>query len=1287
MSAQEGQQQQQQQQAPQGQQLSDGPLDSITLGHLRNLVKFGTPKSRQFDFPFHADTDTIRNEIDEFYSYVEAPQTAENRSCWEEWCSLPPQARSGGVAGTGANEAGAGGELEPDADGRDVGEREYSSEEPVGSSGLAEDGGALGLGLGINEGTVGGGGVGSGPGVGSGAGDRMGDEGPKRKSGGSIVGEWTTLPSSARRRTVQSLLSTLEVRDPETRLRASRALLYILQGAFADTSGPEHQLHWLLENARMVRSLGGLGDIFAACKIACWKHDWLSSLPDHIPSTEPGLKGAPAAPLLTPEAKAEYLDEINLELALHFAQLYSLIEANRGDEEWGDELMSLEPPLPIYLFNLVAALREKSAKGYPVKKLLLLLWKSILCCFGGMEDVNRCKMLAREIEGLTPTDETKKPRGKDLKANPIDFVDFTQELSAKYPTFIPPKHGSDLPLEKIASAVSPIPARRPMTSGVEGINGDQQGQGSQQVNNNMSNGNGNAAGFPGTPAPSPPPSPKPNKQKYQTDQTRPFVFPYSRSVQGDRMVPYSIEEAGKLFKENMHVSLELWQTWRLREQCIHDESGVASAADGTRVGLGDKGKGSRYHGWGGKNEMTHGFNGPSPLARFEAAPSSSQGSRSPSSTEGPPASQSQQSSGAAYRFKVKGEATLEHLVDVETEIEEEIQSIEADHLLAAMDNDRYIGTLNELRQKRADVRRLQRIDMLYRAILPQMQSSVIVLLKLLLATVTAGSTNSAHAQAIADGVPHDDAPPPTLEDVDVARHREILTKAVSAILLLSLKWFKVSHVMKYNYFSQVLVDSNVLLLILKIFGLQEVSQAVRAINEADEFRFFNYCFLNGGREARNSRAEDSLISRQDVIGPMPINIYPTSPGTGTTCLINGQEVEMIKMFNWRNLFSSINFTRILQKLTKRKVHRILLLVQYKSSQILKKTLKVPHPGLELYALKILKSQVPFCGRKWRQSNMKIITSIYLHCRPDLRDEWLAGSDIDADVEESLPQEQALRSLVKFYNNTRFGNQGGGGVGGGGHAYRRSMSTSNGGATATDSGGGGGGGGNAHHQNEHGNNNLPHYLLSPGGRNGANATGNSFFENDILPPLRRNTASSTPGGYIPDDVVEGYLDTYEDVLGEVFGDSVYNLGGHGNDPQQQAGGSGVAGVGGGGGGGGGGSDEDLSGWSSGKWGLTQQGSSTAWARLGEILGETGDEASSVGGQGSSEGDGEGGSGGNSNHRDKNDDDDRLGDEDDNGERDENRNDWEHLSPKEMKYPPLLPILVVATTAGRTRIRAL
>jgi hypothetical protein len=33
--------------------------------------------------------------------------------------------------------------------------------------------------------------------------------------------------------------------------------------------------------------------------------------------------------------------------------------------------------------------------------------------------------------------------------------------------------------------------------------------------------------------------------------------------------------------------------------------------------------------------------------------------------------------------------------------------------------------------------------------------------------------------------------------------------------------------------------------------------------------------------------------------------------------------------------------------------------------------------------------------------MKVITSIYLNCRPELRDEWLGGTDQDTELEDAL----------------------------------------------------------------------------------------------------------------------------------------------------------------------------------------------------------------------------------------------------------------------------------------------
>lgn len=95
------------------------------------------------------------------------------------------------------------------------------------------------------------------------------------------------------------------------------------------------------------------------------------------------------------------------------------------------------------------------------------------------------------------------------------------------------------------------------------------------------------------------------------------------------------------------------------------------------------------------------------------------------------------------------------------------------------------------------------------------------------------------------------------------------------------------------------------------------------------------------------------------------------------------------------------------------------MVQYKSSATLKKCLKVAEPSLRLATLKCIKGQVPYCHRKWRQGNMRIITAIYMHCKPTLRDEWLAGIDVDQELNEALPQEQALRALTAWFHARRY----------------------------------------------------------------------------------------------------------------------------------------------------------------------------------------------------------------------------------------------------------------------------
>jgi len=113
-----------------------------------------------------------------------------------------------------------------------------------------------------------------------------------------------------------------------------------------------------------------------------------------------------------------------------------------------------------------------------------------------------------------------------------------------------------------------------------------------------------------------------------------------------------------------------------------------------------------------------------------------------------------------------------------------------------------------LKLKREDLMRLRRVEQIYSAVLPVLSNWVLVLLKLLLAIVSASSPSqppvSANSASFPPGVSSPQDPqqpplhPPTLDEIDVTRHREITTKAVSAILLLTLKWFKVSRGFVYS---------------------------------------------------------------------------------------------------------------------------------------------------------------------------------------------------------------------------------------------------------------------------------------------------------------------------------------------------------------------------------------------------------------------------------------------------------------------------------------------------------
>ncbi|KAJ3572645.1 hypothetical protein NP233_g2951 [Leucocoprinus birnbaumii] len=782
----------------------------------------------------------------------------------------------------------------------------------------------------------------------------------------SYMPEWMKASPADRRTHVQLLLESLEHKDTEIR-------------TFAETGSPQDQLHWIFENAKVVRDADGISCVVEAVKIASRKHDFLCGLSDQDAIRfNIGLAD-----------KANLLEEILTELSVYFGMLYHLIEVFKGHEDFAEEIMSLEPPLPVYLFSIISNLRDKSAKGYPIKKvkLLLLMWKTLLACWGGIRDYARVKQLARELAGLPPVSDF----NKKLKTSALDVEQYRNETSVKYPTFTPPKtppmNLADFPIAKsnsskltqrLSQAYNPIPLRHhyhhddlePAHTGMlPGQSGFQQ---HQMGPNSSFRGNPQ----PPTPAPSPPPSPKPKKQQYQTDQSRPFLLPFSaKKGKKANLVPFAIDEAERLFNKHLYVSLALTQMWRTREDCMTFESGLERMP-----GMDETYRSSTF------------LANVSPLSRI-----------------------------------IFGALVNEHQ-EVETEPLPDVAQINREIEAAARAENLATNAAEKRkwRQRREDLNRLKRVEQVYGAVLPHLAGWVLVLLKLLLATVSA-STNglqnpqpsgssvfppgvSSPINSAAPGPEQPPAHPPTLEEIDVTRHREITSKAVSAIILIVLKWFKVSHAMKFHHVGHHLLDTNCLLLILKMFGLQEIAQLVVSKADSPENNFFNFC-LNYSKNPQPHQPEDNSQR----------NLRQTA--TRTVTLPNGEkheeEVEIVYDYSWRNFFATINYAKIMQKLSKGRPHRIWMLVHYKSSAVLKRVLRVMHPMLQINILKLIKSQVPYCGRRWRQSNMKVITAIYLNCRPDLRDEWLTGNEME-EGQGAQAQEQALRHLVKFYNTKRYG---------------------------------------------------------------------------------------------------------------------------------------------------------------------------------------------------------------------------------------------------------------------------
>jgi hypothetical protein len=205
---------------------------------------------------------------------------------------------------------------------------------------------------------------------------------------------------------------------------------------------------------------------------------------------------------------------------------------------------------------------------------------------------------------------------------------------------------------------------------------------------------------------------------------------------------------------------------------------------------------------------------------------------------------------------------------------------------------------------------------------PHMASHLVMLLKILLSVNTdsaSGSNQSASISPLIQNVldslsntrkgrkSDSSNLAQSIVYMETKRNHEIVSKAILSHILLLLKHAKNFHVLQFEYISQLLVDANCLLLILKIVN-QDLSLSItKGAGDLDDFLLSKYIVSksSNSQAAQNAKEKGSLASPSVPQFDSDSSVT-ASPETGV---------------NNRCFFSAINLMRILQKLTKKKQHR------------------------------------------------------------------------------------------------------------------------------------------------------------------------------------------------------------------------------------------------------------------------------------------------------------------------------------------------------------------------------
>ncbi|SCW02409.1 LAFE_0F05798g1_1 [Lachancea fermentati] len=279
-----------------------------------------------------------------------------------------------------------------------------------------------------------------------------------------------------------------------------------------------------------------------------------------------------------------------------------------------------------------------------------------------------------------------------------------------------------------------------------------------------------------------------------------------------------------------------------------------------------------------------------------------------------------------------------------------------------------------------EAERMNRIEKYYEESLPSLSSLVYVLLQ----TVESNIKNQSY---ISSEVSKLDTADSLLPQLEVTRSKEIVMNSACAILHLLLKWFKLSHVLKFEHLSVLIYDFKFINISTNLLHNYSENYIDRVFDKMIKVphSFWREC---------GSYAEPYAVSVSDI-------------------LQDSQDPLDLRFLN-----TEYYLLQILNKTIGRKTQRLKELPLSVGS-LFKKYYQVFNLDIYHPILKLIRELTPFKNKKWKSDHMELISGVYLYEKLKLTDNWVTGKDISGELNDACGQEIALRALLQFYNFTHY----------------------------------------------------------------------------------------------------------------------------------------------------------------------------------------------------------------------------------------------------------------------------